>query len=54
MPLRTVFILRDVHEMSYDEIAKTLNWKLGTVKTRLFRARKELAVLLRPHLEILK
>lgn len=41
--LRTVLILRDLQELSYDEIARTLHWRLGTVKSRLFRARKELA-----------
>ncbi len=41
--LRTVLILRDLQEWSYEEIAKALHWRLGTVKSRLFRARKELA-----------
>jgi RNA polymerase sigma-70 factor (ECF subfamily) len=44
--LRTVFILRDIQELSYDEIAHTLKWRMGTIKSRLFRARKELALLL--------
>ncbi len=45
-PLKTVFLLRDVQELSYEEIAETLNWQLGTVKSRLFRARNEIAQLL--------
>lgn len=49
--LRIVLVLRDIQEMSYDEIASTLSWRMGTVKSRLFRARKELAKTLHPHLE---
>jgi RNA polymerase sigma-70 factor, ECF subfamily len=44
--LRRVIILRDIQELSYEEIAQTLHWRLGTIKSRLFRARKELADLL--------
>jgi RNA polymerase sigma-70 factor (ECF subfamily) len=49
--LRTVIILRDIQDMTYEEIANTLNWRLGTVKTRLFRARRQLAEILRPYRE---
>ena len=41
--LRLVFVLRDIQELSYEEISDTLKWSLGTVKSRLFRARKEIA-----------
>lgn len=41
--LRLVFVLRDIQELTYEEIAKTLKWRPGTVKSRLFRARKEIA-----------
>ncbi len=51
---RIVFILREMKDMSYEEISETLGWKIGTVKSRLFRARRELAELLRPHLEELR
>jgi len=51
---RIVFVLRELKELSYDEIAETLGWKIGTVKSRLFRARRELAELLSPHLEELR
>ncbi|MBN2356450.1 sigma-70 family RNA polymerase sigma factor [candidate division KSB1 bacterium] len=44
--LRTVIIMRDLQELSYEEITQVLHWRLGTVKSRLFRARKELAELL--------
>ncbi len=49
--LRKVIILRDLQEYSYEEIAQLLNWRMGTVKSRLFRARQELAELLKPYLE---
>ena len=40
--LRTVFILRTSEEMSYKEIAQTLNISIGTVMSRLNRARNKL------------
>jgi len=39
---RAVFLLRDYHELSYEEIASALELELGTVKSRLARARAEL------------
>lgn len=42
LPLRTVLVLRDLQDMTYEEIAVTLHWRIGTVKSRLFRARQEL------------
>ncbi|MBN1996505.1 sigma-70 family RNA polymerase sigma factor [candidate division KSB1 bacterium] len=41
--LRTVFALREIQELSYNEITQVLKWQLGTVKSRLYRARKLLA-----------
>jgi RNA polymerase sigma-70 factor, ECF subfamily len=40
--LRTVFMLRDVEELSTDETAEALNLTPGAVKARLFRARFQL------------
>jgi RNA polymerase sigma-70 factor (ECF subfamily) len=39
---RQVIVLREVEQMSYDEIARTLNVPRGTVESRLHRARAEL------------
>lgn len=38
--LRTVVMLREVEDMSYEEIADILNIPLGTVRSRLFNARQ--------------
>ncbi len=39
---REIIILRDLNELNYDEISKILDLSLGTVKSRLFRAREKL------------
>lgn len=44
--LRTVFVLREVEELSYAELAETLDVSAGTVASRLNRARKLLKELL--------
>jgi RNA polymerase sigma-70 factor, ECF subfamily len=41
-PYRTAVILRDLEEMSYDEIAEVTQVSLGTVKSRLTRGRQAL------------
>lgn len=38
--LRTVIILREVEDMSYEEIADILKIPIGTVRSRLFNARQ--------------
>ena len=43
---KLILVLRDVNGMSYEEIAETLELELGTVKSRIFRARERLAKLL--------
>ncbi len=43
---RTVVILRDVQELSYDEISKIMKIPLGTVKSRVNRARLRLQEML--------
>ena len=45
--LRTCVILRDIEELSYQEIVEMLQIPEGTVKTRINRGRIELAKILR-------
>ena len=47
---RLVLILRDIQGLSYEEIAETLGLELGTVRSRLHRARMEMKARLAPHL----
>ncbi len=48
---KTAFILRDIQEQSYDEVAKVMNIPLGTVKSRVNRARALLRDKLKPRME---
>ena len=45
---RSIVVMRDVEQMSYQQIADTLALPLPTVKTRLLRARRELHRTVRP------
>lgn len=42
--LRTVIILKEVEGLTYEEIAEILDISMGTVKSRISRAREELRV----------
>ena len=44
---RTMIILRDIQELSYDEVSKIMNVPLGTVKSRINRGRLKLQESLR-------
>ena len=46
---RAAFLLREAHGMAYEEIARALGVELGTVKSRLARARSALRDALDPH-----
>ena len=48
---RQVFILRELEGKSYEEIAEITSCNLGTVKSRLNRARNAFASIIAPHLE---
>ena len=48
---RTAFLFRDIQEMPYEEVAKVLGVPLGTVKSRVNRARMMLRDKLQPRLE---
>jgi RNA polymerase sigma-70 factor (ECF subfamily) len=51
---RTVVILYDLQGLSYDQIARIIGARVGTVKSRLNRARLTLKDLLAPHMELLR
>jgi RNA polymerase sigma-70 factor (ECF subfamily) len=46
--LRTAVVLRELEGLSYEEIAETMNCPIGTVRSRIFRAREAIAEELRP------
>jgi RNA polymerase sigma-70 factor, ECF subfamily len=48
---RTAVVLRDLEDMSYEEIAEVLNVSLGTVKSRILRGRESLRKGLVEHVE---
>ncbi len=45
--LRLIIVLKEVEELSYEEISETLDISMGTVKSRIARARKELQACMR-------
>lgn len=47
---RLVIILREIQGLSYEEIAKITNTNVGTVKSRISRARNKLQECLKPYL----
>jgi len=46
--LRTAITLREIEGLSYEEIASLMNCPIGTVRSRIFRAREAIAAELRP------
>lgn len=46
--LRTAITLREIEGMSYEEIANVMGCPIGTVRSRIFRAREAIAAKLRP------
>jgi len=49
--LRQAITLREIEGLSYDEIAEVMNCPIGTVRSRIFRAREAIALRLRPVLD---
>ncbi len=49
--LRTAVTLREIEGLSYEEIALAMNCPIGTVRSRIFRAREAIATALRPLLD---
>jgi RNA polymerase sigma-70 factor (ECF subfamily) len=52
--LRSALTLREIDGLSYEEIANVMNCPVGTVRSRIFRAREAVAENLRPLLETSK
>ena len=50
--LRTAIVLREIDGLSYEEIASMMDCPIGTVRSRIFRAREAVAAKLRPLLDI--
>ncbi len=48
---RTTIVLREIQGLSYEEIAEITQVSLGTVKSRIARARNKLQQLLKPYLD---
>ena len=46
--LRQAIVLREIEGLSYEEIAEVMNCPIGTVRSRIFRAREAIATRLRP------
>jgi RNA polymerase sigma-70 factor, ECF subfamily len=52
--LRTAIQLREIEGMSYEDIARIMDCPIGTVRSRIFRAREAIAGRLRPLLDTRK
>jgi RNA polymerase sigma-70 factor (ECF subfamily) len=50
--LRTAITLREIDGLSYEEIAQVMDSPIGTVRSRIFRAREAIAARLRPLLDV--
>ena len=51
---RTAITLREIDGMSYEEIAQIMDCPIGTVRSRIFRAREAIAQELKPVLDTAK
>jgi len=49
--LRQAITLREIEGLSYEEISDVMDCPIGTVRSRIFRAREAIAVRLRPLLD---
>jgi len=49
--LRTAIVLREIEGLSYEEIAEAMSCPVGTVRSRIFRAREAIDAKLRPLLD---
>ena len=49
--LRQAVVLREIEGLSYEDIAQALNCPIGTVRSRIFRAREAISARIKPMLE---
>ena len=49
--LRQALTLREIEGLSYDEISEAMNCPIGTVRSRIFRARESISAKVKPMLE---
>ena len=49
--LRQAITLREIEGLSYEEIAEVMNCPIGTVRSRIFRAREAISARIKPLLE---
>ena len=49
--LRQAITLREIEGLSYEDIAEAMNCPIGTVRSRIFRAREAISARVRPMLE---
>jgi RNA polymerase sigma-70 factor (ECF subfamily) len=49
--LRTAIVLREIDGLSYEEIAQVMDCPIGTVRSRIFRARDAISAKLKPMLD---
>ena len=50
--LRTAIQLREIEGLSYEEIATIMNCPIGTIRSRIFRAREAIAEKLKPLIDV--
>jgi RNA polymerase sigma-70 factor (ECF subfamily) len=50
--LRQAVVLREIEGMSYEEIAFAMACPVGTVRSRIFRAREAISLRVRPLLDM--
>lgn len=51
LELRTVIVLREIEGLSYEKISEVMECPIGTVRSRIFRAREVIAEKLKPLLD---
>jgi len=48
VPISAAIVMREIDGMSYEDIAQSMNCPIGTVRSRIFRAREAIAIRLKP------